>query len=65
MKLYDLPRNSYFRLLSDEKVPPDAPQVISGEVYWLGNIDGMYSFCKDSSGNVCHIAAYSTVELLS
>jgi hypothetical protein len=61
-KLYELPRNTYFRLVGDTAIPPGAPECPLGDVYLLKHIDGMYSYCKDSEGNVVHIAAWSEVE---
>lgn len=62
-KLYELPRNTLFRIVGDTEifVPPAAPPVERGTVYKLHNIDGMYSYCTDTAGNVFHIAAYSDV----
>lgn len=62
MKLYELPNRSFFRLLADETVPPAAPAVTTGEVYYLGNIDGMYSYCRDRNGHVVHVIASAEVE---
>ena len=61
MKLYELERGSYFRILEDGHIPPDAPEVNMDEVYKLKNLDGLYSYCLDSQGNVVHIAAYAEV----
>jgi hypothetical protein len=62
MKLYDLQRGDIFRIIEDTHVPPDAPALSKDTQYWLGNIDGMYSFCRDLEGNVVHIFAGATVE---
>ncbi len=48
VRLFELKRNSHFRL--------------DGERYFFDHVDGMYSYCKDNSGNVVHIAAYTEVE---
>jgi hypothetical protein len=62
MKLYELPRGSYFKLLEDAQVPPDASKGEPYQLYKLGNIDGMYSYCSDMYGRVFHFAAWSEVE---
>jgi len=62
MKLYELSRNTRFKLLGDTAVPPGAPECTLGDVYFLKHIDGMYSYCEDTLGNVVHLAAYSNVE---
>lgn len=65
MKLWDLPNNSYFTIdaesVEDCRVPPGAPAVSSGTVYWLGNINGMFSYCTDPAGNVVHVIANARV----
>lgn len=65
MKLWDLPRNSFFTIDADSlahcRVPPDAPGVAPGVVYRLGSVDGMYSDCTDSDGNVVHVIANASV----
>ncbi len=62
MKLYDLPRGSHFRIIDGTNNSLGAMDVNTEEVYWLGNIDGMYSYCKDSFLNVVHISAWAEVE---
>lgn len=64
MKLYNLPRHSYFTICPDEevRVPPDAPPMTAGPVYYFDHIDGMYSFCRDPKGNIVHLAAWTEVE---
>lgn len=47
VKLYDVPRNTTI-LLGDEEL-------------LFCHIDGMYSYCKDSQGNVVHLAAWTEV----
>ena len=50
MKLYELPRGSYFKLSNaDDDV-----------IYWFGNSDGMYSYCKQGD-DVYHFAAWTDV----
>lgn len=62
MKLYELQRGSYFRLLEDTKAPPDIGGYAKDMVMRLGNIDGMYSYCTTVGGNVAHPVAWAEVE---
>ena len=48
LKLYELPNNSKFR--------------VAGIILKLHHLDGMYSYCTDSNGNVHHIAGFQEVE---
>lgn len=63
MKLYEVPRNTKVRLISEENGPIASipPQV--GEVYHFSHIDGMYSYCKDERGRVIHLPGWSEVEI--
>lgn len=61
-KLYELHRGSSFRLIGDTATPVGSPESTLGAVYLLNRIDGMYSHCFDTEGNVVHLAAYSEVE---
>jgi hypothetical protein len=65
MSLYNIPNNTKVRLKSTETSPPASidPQV--EEVYTFHHIDGMYSYCKDSSGNVIHLPAWSEIEVVT
>ena len=66
MKLYDVPRKSYVRIVDDEiKLP--VGNYIEGEnpiILFFDHIDGMYSFCIDSDGNLVHPAAWTEVEIV-
>ena len=62
MKLYELPRGTWFRLVKGTIVPPSAPEVHTGHTYLLHNIDGMYSLCQDTDGNTVHVAVFAEVE---
>jgi len=62
MKLYDLPRGSYFKLIEDPHVPPDAFKGEKDMQYKLMNIDGMYSYVIGSDDNVYHFAAWTEIE---
>ncbi len=52
MKLYELPRNSYFVFPDDN----------TKQVFRLDHIDGMYSMCYDMQDNLYHIAAFEEIE---
>lgn len=52
MKLYDVPRNTKIRLVS------------TGEEIMFHHIDGMYSYCKTLTGDICHIVAWEEVEIV-
>jgi hypothetical protein len=62
MKLYDLPRESYFTLIGDTQIPPEARRPNLDKTYKLGNIDGMYSYCSDNEGNIYHFVAWAEIE---
>jgi len=62
MKLYELKRGDWFHLTEDAMAPPDIGVVKAPLRLKLGNIDGMYSFCTDTFGNIYHPAAWSEVE---
>jgi len=61
MKLYETHRGAYFQIVEATTVPPSAPQVSEDEIYRLNTLDGMYSNCSDSAGNIVHIAAFTEV----
>jgi hypothetical protein len=60
--LYELPRRARFTLLDNTEVPVGGLPVNKEEIYTLSHIDGMYSYCKDSQGRICHIKAYAKVK---
>lgn len=63
MKLYDLPRGSWFTLSEAPTEPPDiAPKVLNTtKMYRLKHIDGMYSYVTDVDSNVYHFAMWTEV----
>jgi len=63
MKLYELSKGDWFKITDEElKVPVAHDDVDLDETYWFGHIDGMYSYCKDKDGKLCHFAAWTEVE---
>jgi hypothetical protein len=66
MKLYELTKGDHFKITDKElRTPPTHDEVNLDDIYWFGNIDGMYSFCKDSSGKIIHFAAWTEVEVVN
>ena len=64
MKLHHVPSGSKVRVISDAKAPPSHRDFVGGEVLEFSHIDGMYSYCKDSNGNVVHLVAWAEVEVI-
>lgn len=62
--LYELRRGDKF-VIADEhqevRVPPVHAKFDLSDVFTFFDIDGMYSFCKDSNGQVVHLAAWTKV----
>lgn len=54
MKLYELPRNTYFSI-------DDDPQQT---VYLFKHVDGMYSLCYTMNDEPIHIAAWTDVNIV-
>jgi hypothetical protein len=52
MLLYNVPRHTWVVIKE------------TGQKVKLGNIDGMYSYCKDEEGEVCHPVAWTEVDIL-
>ena len=52
MKLYELPRNTWI-VLKGEETP-----------YFFEHVDGMYSLCRNTKGQVVHFAAWTEVKVL-
>ena len=65
--LYELHRGDKFKLVSEAesgepvKVPVAHDEFSFDMEYLFYHIDGMYSFCKDSAGQVVHFAAWTRV----
>lgn len=55
MKLYELPRRSFFKFEKDINV-------LSDEIYLFDKIDGMYSICYNIKRNIIHFKATTEVE---
>ncbi len=64
LKLYDVPRETWVRILMENPlVPPSAPELAKEQVVFFDHLDGMYSFCKDTSGRLVHLNASAEVAL--
>jgi hypothetical protein len=65
--LFELHRGDKFKLAPEEETGepvkvPVAHDAVNMELeYLFDHIDGMYSFCKDSAGQVVHFAAWTKV----
>jgi hypothetical protein len=46
------------------KVPNNTWIAIEGRYYLFHHIDGMYSYCTDSDGNVVHLSASANVTVM-
>lgn len=64
MKLYDVPRNSKIRVIGGIKTPPSSTQINEDDILEFSHVDGMYSYCKNSKGEVVHLVAWSEVEII-
>jgi hypothetical protein len=64
MKLFEVPRNTLFKLLENTEGPPGSRKPNKNEEYWFSHLDGMYSLCYDNNNKVVHIPGWVTVEVL-
>lgn len=66
MKLYDVPRETFVRVLDDIKIPIGSKSILKGDIIFFDHLDGMYSFCLDKDKKeIIHLAAFSDVEILT
>lgn len=65
MKLYEVPRNTYIRLIDNVCIPPEHRKIEINEVLKFHHIDGIYSYCTDKDGNKVHPAAWTEVEVVN
>jgi hypothetical protein len=70
MRLYDVPRESYVKIIDEEiKLPVGnylkEVEEESSIILFFDHIDGMYSYCKDVDGNLVHPAAWTEVVIVS
>jgi hypothetical protein len=48
----------------DTDGPPDAPNLVAGDIIFFRHIDGMYSSCRYPNGNPCYLKAWAEVEIV-
>ena len=63
MKLYEVPRKTWVRSVTNVDVPPGAPPIAHHEEIFFDHIDGMYSFCKNKDGEIVHMPAWQEVDI--
>jgi hypothetical protein len=44
-KLYEIPDNTWIKVLGEISAPPAAPQIKDGDVIFFRHVDGMYALC--------------------
>ena len=64
MKLYECPRNVRIRVAERADIPVNTIPITFDEELFFYYLDGMYSYCKNSKGQVVHLAAYTEVEIV-
>lgn len=66
MKLYNVPRETYVKLLEEAIVPPGSPIINKGDIIFFDHIDGMYSLCLDKDKkHYLHLSASAEVEIVN
>ena len=63
-KLFDIPNNTWVRIISQEVPPPGGMAVDVGQEVFFHHVDGMYSFCSDRECNTVHLKAWTEVEIV-
>lgn len=64
MKLYDVPRNTWVKVLEETDPPPGGVKINQEEFIRFHHLDGMYSYCTDIAGEVVHLKAWTEVEIV-
>lgn len=64
MKLYEVPKNTYIKVLETLDVPPNALETSIFQKLKFHNLDGMYSYCTDENENVFHLKAWTEVDVV-
>ena len=61
--LYEMDRGTMFKLAPQDviSVPVDSNEFTTDDVFKFMGVDGMYSKCYDSNGNMLHFAAWTKV----
>lgn len=64
-KLYEVPRNTWVKVIGSTNTPPGALAIIEEEEVLFKHIDGMYSYCKNKQDEVVHLPAWQEVEIIN
>ena len=70
MKLYDVPRNTWIKVLDDTRTPVASPEIKKGDKIFFRHVDGMYSLCTLTDSEIpnyaeaVHLVAWAEVEVL-
>lgn len=65
MKLYEVPHKTNVKLISENNItPPVSLPLFKDDIIFFDHLDGMYSYCKDSLGNIVHLGAFTEVEII-
>ena len=64
MKLHEVPNNTEIRVIGDVKTPPASLPIQEEDIIFFSHIDGMYSHCNNSKGEVVHLVAWAEVEIV-
>lgn len=64
MQLYQVPRESKIIVISDVIVPPGSTQIEESDILHFHHIDGAYSLCMNSKGQIVHLSASTEVKIV-
>jgi len=65
LKLYELPRCTYFKMAPPNQGKPITPKELEwySLVYYFDHIDGMYSVCYTDKNELFHLGASTEVQM--
>jgi hypothetical protein len=64
VELYKVPEKSTVRVIRGIQTPPASPEIKAGDILKFYHIDGMYSTCKNESGEWVYLVAWAEVEII-
>jgi len=64
MKLFNIPENSKIIVKGNIETPPASIPIQKEDILQFYHIDGMYSYCKNTDGEVVHLAAWADVDVI-
>jgi hypothetical protein len=67
IQLFDVPRTekgTWVRIVQPTSGPPAGLAFDEDDLILYFHTDGMYSYCKDQAGRVCHLKAWAEVEVI-